>query len=298
MIHIVIRSFILLSLWMIANGHSHKVYLEDYCGKTLNIQGSWTRLKLTRRDEYPDNFNCTASIVTSEMTYSGNPSRLMVVIHKLETICPGDKLRLLDGNTSTPLKALYYCGKHEPEQAMYTVASQLIVNFESDAFRNDDGFELYITRFHLGICGDDEFRCAKGPCIDKSLHCDDHDQCGDDSDECERKSGLVAAIIGVTCFGSLLTIVVLCYVCPKYRIFCNKSETRGQIQRRSTKCRIHSMPFNDTKMASPGIVLSVPPSLKQAPPLYTLSPPAYSMVVNDTSVDGSEGVLPTKTPLN
>ncbi|XP_061183457.1 uncharacterized protein LOC133191736 [Saccostrea echinata] len=284
---------------MIAKGHSTKVYLEDYCGKTLMLPGSFTRLKLTRRDDYPDNFNCTASVVTSDVTHSGNPSRLMVVVHKLETICPGDKLRLLDGNTSTPLKALYFCGKHEPEQAMYTVASQLTVNFESDASRNDDGFELYITRFHLGICGDDEFRCAKGPCIDKSLHCDDYDQCGDDSDECEGKSGLVAAIIGAMCLGSLLTLIVLCCCCPKYRICCNKSKTQGHVQRtRLTKRKIHSLPLNDAKMTKPDIVLSMPPSLKQEPPLYTLSPPAYSVVVNDTSVDGSEGPLPTKTPIN
>lgn len=44
----------------------------------------------------------------------------------------------------------YLCGKHEPKDAMFTVSSSLIVNFQSDASENDDGFELYITRFHLG----------------------------------------------------------------------------------------------------------------------------------------------------
>lgn len=44
----------------------------------------------------------------------------------------------------------YLCGKHEPKDAMFTVSSSLFVNFQSDASKNDDGFELYITRFHLG----------------------------------------------------------------------------------------------------------------------------------------------------
>jgi hypothetical protein len=80
------------------------VYLEDYCGKTLHIQGPWMRMKLTRRDNYLNNFHCRVTIVSPEITFSGNPSRLMVVVDELETKCPGDKLSLENGNTSTPLK--------------------------------------------------------------------------------------------------------------------------------------------------------------------------------------------------
>lgn len=38
------------------------------------------------------------------MTPSGNPSHLMVVVDKLETKCPGDRLSLANGNTSIPLQ--------------------------------------------------------------------------------------------------------------------------------------------------------------------------------------------------
>lgn len=95
--------------WALVNG-LHKIhrvvflteYLEDYCGKTLYHGGPWLRLKLTRRD-YPSNFKCNTSVVFSD-TKSGQPARLMVVVHKLETKCPGDRLTLVDGNTSLPLR--------------------------------------------------------------------------------------------------------------------------------------------------------------------------------------------------
>lgn len=46
------------------------------------------------------------------------------------------------------------CGKHEPKQALFTDSSSLVVNFQSDASKSDDGFELYLTRFHLGNFAD------------------------------------------------------------------------------------------------------------------------------------------------
>lgn len=273
-------------------------YLEDYCGKTLYHQGPWLRLKLTRRD-YPSNFKCNTSVVFSD-TNSGQPARLMVVVHKLETKCPGDRLTLVDGNTSVLLKEAkpYLCGKHEPKDAMFTVSSSLIVNFQSDASENDDGFELYITRFHLGICDPTEFRCARGPCIDKSLQCDDHDQCGDESDECSWGFGLVAALLGATCLGSLLTILVFCCCCSKFRSRCSKSNSRGRIIpvfRRSETNRTPAL--DEPKKAPLEVPLSVSHLEQTHPAFYSLSPPAYTAIPDVTSGNQSGGPLPTKTPI-
>lgn len=99
---IMFRVIVFLALWTCTTGHSPKEYLEDYCGKTIYHRGPWLRLKLTRRD-YPSNFKCNTSVVFSD-TKSGQPARLMVVVHKLETKCPGDRLTLVDGNTSLPLR--------------------------------------------------------------------------------------------------------------------------------------------------------------------------------------------------
>lgn len=95
-------------------------------------------------------------------------------------------------------------------------------------FDNLDGI-LLVLFYTLGICDPTEFRCARGPCIDKSLQCDDHDQCGDESDECSWGFGLVAALLGATCLGSLLTILVFCCCCSKFRSRCSKSNSRGRI---------------------------------------------------------------------
>lgn len=94
-------------------------------------------------------------------------------------------------------------------------------------FDNLDG--ILLLSYTLGICDPTEFRCARGPCIDKSLQCDDHDQCGDESDECSWGFGLVAALLGATCLGSLLTILVFCCCCSKFRSRCSKSNSRGRI---------------------------------------------------------------------
>lgn len=88
---------------------------------------------------------------------------------------------------------------------------------------------LMVLSYILGICELTEFRCARGPCIDKSLQCDNHDQCGDESDECSWGFGLVAALMGATCLGSLLTILVFCCCCSKFRSRCSKSNSRGRI---------------------------------------------------------------------
>lgn len=292
------RFIVFVALWICTIGHSPKDYLEDYCGKTLYYRRPWIRLKLTRGD-YPSNFKCNTSVVFSD-TESGKSARLMVVVHKLETKCPGDRLTLLDRNTSLPLKGAmpYLCGKHKPKDAMFTVSSSLIVNFQSDASKNDDGFELYITRFHLGICEPTEFRCARGPCIDKSLQCDDHDQCGDDSDECKWGFGLVAALIGATCLGSLFTILVFCCCCTKYRSRCSKSNSRVRIIPLFRRSEINRYPKQDEpKKTLPEVQLSVP-NLEQTHPFYSLPPPAYTDIPNVTSGNESSGPLPSKTPLN
>ncbi|XP_048764781.2 uncharacterized protein LOC125672624 isoform X2 [Ostrea edulis] len=295
------RWLIFLCLCLFTNGHSRKVYLDEYCGKTLHIQGPWMRMKLTRRENYLNNFNCKATIISPEMTPSGNPSRLMVVVDKLETKCPGDRLSLANGNTSIPLQGLasYLCGEHKPKHAIYTVSSILVVSFQSDASKNDDGFELYITRFHSGICEENEFRCNRGPCIAKSLHCDDHDQCGDDSDECACESGIVGVLIGAICLGSFLTIITICCCCFKNRS-CNRSRTQGRIIPPFKGGKIHSTSSNHedkTKVTSPEMILTMH-TPAQVPPPYLLSPPAYTAVSDFTVVDQSGGPLPVKTPIS
>lgn len=108
------------------------------------------------------------------------------------------------------------------------VIKSIMWGFLSARFDNLNGI-LLVLSYILGICEPTEFRCARGPCIDKSLQCDDHDQCGDESDECSWGFGLVAALMGATCLGSLLTILVFCCCCSKFRSRCSKSNSRGRI---------------------------------------------------------------------
>lgn len=108
------------------------------------------------------------------------------------------------------------------------VIKSIMWGFLSARFDNLNGI-LLVLSYILGICEPTEFRCARGPCIDKSLQCDDHDQCGDESDECRWGFGLVAALMGATCLGSLLTILVFCCCCSKFRSRCSKSNSRGRI---------------------------------------------------------------------
>lgn len=108
------------------------------------------------------------------------------------------------------------------------VIKSIMWGFLSARFDNLNGI-LLVLSYILGICEPTEFRCARGPCIDKSLQCDNHDQCGDESDECSWGFGLVAALMGATCLGSLLTILVFCCCCSKFRSRCSKSNSRGRI---------------------------------------------------------------------
>lgn len=291
------RVLAFLVLWICTNGHSTKDYLDKHCGETLSYQKPWVRLKLTRRDDYPPNMNCTVKVVFSD-TEAGTPARIMVVVHKLETKCPGDRLKMLDGNSSLPLKGLSpdLCGKHEPKQALFTDSSSLVVNFQSDAYKSDDGFELYLTRFHLGICTPSEFRCARGPCIATSLRCDGHDQCGDDSDECPWKSWLVVSLVAATCLGSLLTAVVMCCCCSQYRSRFRRPRTRGRIIPSFARSQSSAHPAENDMKKSAEVQLAVP-NLVQPPLFYSTSPPAYTETHDVTSVDKSGGPLPTKSAI-
>jgi hypothetical protein len=80
-----------------------------------------------------------------------------------------------------------------------------------------------------GTCEESELRCRRGPCIAARLHCDDHDQCGDGSDECSCKSWVAGLLSGTICVGFLLTVIAICCCCFKCRPRRDRSGTKGRI---------------------------------------------------------------------
>ncbi|XP_063420229.1 neuropilin and tolloid-like protein 1 isoform X2 [Mytilus trossulus] len=201
---------IVLTTLSISSGH--KMYMEERCGKKISMDGigiTWMRLKPSRRVHYSPNVNCTVNIET-ELN-----KQIVIVFMSIdiefEPHCDDDFLLLYDGN-STKSKLVNgvrrkVCGSVSPSGSFITTSNVLSVYFKSDAWSNENGFNLVITSFHEGICKANEFHCENGRCISDYLTNDGMNNCGDGSDEFDLSIG---AIWGVVVGVFIVTTIGVC----------------------------------------------------------------------------------------
>ncbi|XP_045209009.2 uncharacterized protein LOC123560919 [Mercenaria mercenaria] len=165
------------------------------------------RLSVTRRSRYRSTLRC-------HVTIKAPVDRKIVVVFRemdieWEPNCDDDFVSLHDGPNTTAaiLRGTQprMCGHTIPPGDYVTTGHQLTVMFQSDVYKQDNGFEIVFTSFHTAqSCFVDEFMCSNKRCIASSLHCNNFNNCGDESDECEVDTEVVVAIV-LSVF--LLTVV-------------------------------------------------------------------------------------------
>ncbi|KAL4219163.1 hypothetical protein ACF0H5_021745 [Mactra antiquata] len=156
------------------------------------------RLTVTRRSKYRSKLNCHVTIVAPVNR------RITVVFREMdiewEVHCDDDFVSLRDGlKPSSPLihgLLPRVCGHKVPPGNYVTTGNSLTVIFQSDLYKQNDGFEIVFTSFHIAkSCPVDELRCDNGRCISASLQCNNFNNCGDNSDECQVNMEVAIAII-------------------------------------------------------------------------------------------------------
>jgi len=70
-----------------------------------------------------------------------------VVLHQNKFVVYISQLMQVSGYTGLSYDI---CGERRPKGAFYTTSKYLTIRFTSDFFRNDDGFDIIFTAFHLG----------------------------------------------------------------------------------------------------------------------------------------------------
>ncbi|KAK3088718.1 hypothetical protein FSP39_022962 [Pinctada imbricata] len=191
--------------------------MEDKCGDTIKIDAyhqHFGRIKQTRLSKYRPNTQCVVQVKTAV------GRRFVVVFRDIdieyEPTCDDDYLQIFDGNTtSSPIleglkKKL--CGVKKPPGYYTSSSNEITFLFQSDVWSNEDGFEVLLTTFHEGPCGEEEFRCTNGRCINERLTCDGMNNCGDHSDECNLSPSVVLGIVSSVILITILGIGIILYI--------------------------------------------------------------------------------------
>ncbi|XP_060570385.1 uncharacterized protein LOC132728732 [Ruditapes philippinarum] len=184
--------------------------MEDDCTGYIDMESAAIpagRLSVTRRSKYRSKLKCHVTIKAPL------DRRIVVVFREMdiewEPNCGDDFMSLHDGHNMTArvLRGTHpqICGHIIPPGDYTTTGNLLTVGFQSDGYKQNNGFEIVFTSFHTAeSCFVDELRCSNKRCVASSLHCNNFNNCGDDSDECEVDSEVVIAI---TLSVFLLTVV-------------------------------------------------------------------------------------------
>ncbi|XP_046367064.2 uncharacterized protein LOC124142553 [Haliotis rufescens] len=264
-------------------------YMTERCSENLlemvDRPVSAGRLRLTYENErYRKDMVCTMSIRAPA------DHQLMVSFLDMEIEgfmsegCESDYLMLYDGPddkspsmdnhkyveqyTQTP-QTNKLCGSLTPRATFVTTGDVVTLVFYSDMTIEYRGFDLIFTAFHTGKCETTEFRCNNKRCINASLHCDDYNNCGDDSDWCGPSNILMYFVIFicVAVFILLVTSVIRCACQEKARKF-PKSSSSGadnDLITTSTGMRVSSFRGFSGRGSSISLNLSSEPLAQQEP---------------------------------
>lgn len=238
-----ISFFLFFIVFEISAGKDYFDIMERQCGGTIQLSSVPTKslvLVLTESEEYPPLLNCHVTVfVTSEARI--HLSFLQMDIRSYGA-CPGDFVTVLDSKQLSndifffeDASAKRHCGIERPKP-MTSTGNNVTIRFVSDAHVNGRGFTLLLTAFHEAECLEEEFQCDNKRCIDNSLQCDSHDNCGDGSDNCDIPAHLIAGIAvasALAVLALLFLVVVLRYRWRQKQFESEESGSEDEYQRSS-----------------------------------------------------------------
>ncbi|KAK3756844.1 hypothetical protein RRG08_048890 [Elysia crispata] len=241
-------SFVLsfVSVWGTETYHDT---MERQCGGIIQLTSLPTQslvLVLTEQIEYKPRYDCQVTVVASE------EARIFLSFLELDIpsfdACVDDFLLIAD---SEPLlehalrfqdsKVRRYCGTVRPKP-MTTTGNNVSIHFVSDANLNGKGFSILLTAFHKAKCDEEEFRCKNDRCIDIRLKCDDYDNCGDGSDNCDIPVYIITGIAvasSLSLLAGLFLVVVIRYRCQQKQFESEENTHEDHTYESSTQ--IHSI---------------------------------------------------------
>lgn len=133
------------------------------------------------------------------------------------------------------------------------------IEFSMDASYGYRGFEIMFTQYRWGKCNFSEFQCdVEKRCIWDGLRCDNHDNCGDYSDEICGYTSYTSAIVG----GVIGIVIVICVCAAIFFI----------IRKRRTTDSTTTYLISPTPMVSPATIYN-----PERPPAYPSQGGGYNI---------------------
>ncbi|KAK3783406.1 hypothetical protein RRG08_033667 [Elysia crispata] len=225
--------------------------MERQCGETILLSSLPKKslvLMLTEQVVYAPLFDCHVTVAVSKET------RIYLSFLEMDIrsygACAGDFLTIIDSEPLT-YETFYfqdssvrrYCGNQRPKPLAST-GNNITIRFVSDEVISGRGFSLLLTAFHEAECLEEEFRCGNNRCIDHRLKCDDNDNCGDGSDNCDLPVYIIACIAVasiITLVAGLFLTLVIRYRCRHKQLECEETNSEEDNCERSRP--IHSIPI-------------------------------------------------------
>ncbi|XP_033096498.1 uncharacterized protein LOC117100789 [Anneissia japonica] len=256
------------------------LYISDYNENYNKIHTMYNGAGIlySQRSTYYRNYESDAITITT-----ASSRRIMLNFERLavESNSYGchDRIMIYDGqkgigNLLTPSSGL--CGSQLPRM-YYSSGNTLYIQFITDSSRTYTGFKLLFTSFMecnaSSVSG--KFKCDNNFCIDDFLVEDNHNNCGDNSDEYGLTAGEIVGIVFGALFGVLI-MVGLFVMCVK------ESKGRRKARTAMPANSPHVVPvntYNNVAYATNQQVAFQPSGVAAPPPSYFANqpppPPAY-----------------------
>ncbi|KAK7505311.1 hypothetical protein BaRGS_00003473 [Batillaria attramentaria] len=201
--------------------------MAEYCGDLLDLQDRQLdvlHVRLTEHGTYDTHMDCA-------MAVRAPPGQRLTMTFDWFDIAPGafqwctaDFLSVFDGelDSKESIEGLdeKLCGSSPPPSVAST-GRALTLRFSSNSIEEGKGFSAIFTPFHEGECDDrSEFGCDNGRCIPRRLRCDDHDNCGDDSD-----SSCFLSVTQVV-LAVLITTIIFAVIVGLSILYCNRHKLK------------------------------------------------------------------------
>ncbi|KAL3857569.1 hypothetical protein ACJMK2_012259 [Sinanodonta woodiana] len=177
-------------------------YMDDNCNETIALSDEAMKLILTSEYRYPSKWDC-------KMTIKARTSDTLMYFFKHFDVSYGckDWLEVYDDAYGS---SRIFCGWQETGRVYVSSLNSLKLRFHSNGYKQDDGYTMIITPFHLGDCDADEYKCHNSRCIDESNFCNGYNPCGDYSD-CALGGGAIAGIVIATV--AVVTAIIVTVIC-------------------------------------------------------------------------------------